>query len=417
MAGSRSGVFSLFDTAVLGWLLLFPSLGVVQKYVGSDGALAFFAAGAGSLLVIRPGRSVPHALRRLGRRGTLGLLVVVSIGLAAAFLALYPVAAEGQASWLSPSGTLGGGSDRDDALNVAIEALLGGRYPYDATTQLGNQPSQLPGSLLLALPFALAGNAAWQNVFWFAALPWVLRSAVRDSRVALVAVLLASASPVVLQDFVTGGDLGTGAVIVLASCLWLERSTQGRPGSMGRESWAVGGGWWHITAAAAFLGIAITTRTLYALLMPLILVRVWSRSGSRAAATVLAAVAVVAGVLILPFYAYDPSRFAPFWLQNKFGLYAPWLPAHAPVVFPGIAVLLAIAAAAVFGRGPLDRWLVGAGLLLTAPAAMFMGLVVQSGSWDLSWTGYALPGVFFGVVGVALRLCPTLEANAGESAR
>ena len=63
----------------------------------------------------------------------------------------------------------GGGSDSDDALNLATRALLHGEYPYRIRTYLGSPATYLPGSLLLAVPFVLLGNAAYQDLFWLAA--------------------------------------------------------------------------------------------------------------------------------------------------------------------------------------------------------------------------------------------------------
>jgi len=85
------------------------------------------------------------------------LVLLMTLLLIAAFIVLYPVAR---------SGLFGPGSDRDDALNVALQALLSGHYPYYAQTYLGNPPTPMPGALLLALPFFALGTSAWQNLFW-----------------------------------------------------------------------------------------------------------------------------------------------------------------------------------------------------------------------------------------------------------
>lgn len=71
----------------------------------------------------------------------------------------------------------GHGSDRDDALNTAIAAVLHGEYPYARTTYLGNPITPLPGALL-ALPFWLLGNSAFQAVAWLAVWSAVLLGAV-----------------------------------------------------------------------------------------------------------------------------------------------------------------------------------------------------------------------------------------------
>jgi hypothetical protein len=63
------------------------------------------------------------------------------------------------------------GSDRDDALLDATSALLRGEFPYSRPTYLGNPITPLPGALLLAVPFVLAGNAALANALWWRVVP------------------------------------------------------------------------------------------------------------------------------------------------------------------------------------------------------------------------------------------------------
>ena len=66
----------------------------------------------------------------------------------------------------------------------------------------------MPGTLMLAVPFALLGNVAWQNLAWWAVLLVAAHRLLGDGRAALAILGLSLlVSPVLLQDFVTGGDL------------------------------------------------------------------------------------------------------------------------------------------------------------------------------------------------------------------
>ena len=78
--------------------------------------------------------------------------------LAVAFGVIYPIANRG----------VSGGSDRDEALNIAAAALWRGENPYYQRTYLGNVVSPLPGAILLAEPFVAIGNSAYGNLFWLA---------------------------------------------------------------------------------------------------------------------------------------------------------------------------------------------------------------------------------------------------------
>ena len=223
VAFGRAVGVPLTQGLLLAWFLLFPSLGVVQKYFGSPVAFAY--ALGGSVVLVAAAARAPSLRQRLGRFGArwAGIAIVMLVaGFAVSLALLYPIATSGDVSWLSPSGLAGGGSDRDDALNLGARALLSGRYPYYDRTQLGNIPSQFPGSMLLATPFVMAGNVVWQNLFWFCGWLAALRYLLGDVRgVLAVAVLTFGASPVVMQDFVTGGDLGTNGIVVLVACVLL----------------------------------------------------------------------------------------------------------------------------------------------------------------------------------------------------
>jgi len=72
-----------------------------------------------------------------------------------------------------------GASDNDDAIDVAIDELRAGRYPYYPRTFLNGPLSPLPGALLLALPFYLVGDSALQNVFWIAVFFWLRMRSMR----------------------------------------------------------------------------------------------------------------------------------------------------------------------------------------------------------------------------------------------
>src|SRR2546426_7380654 len=123
--------------AFLLWLA--PSLNSIQKYAGHAGLLVL------PLVALSAMVALTATARRHGPGLPKSWLVALCAAPLALFIVLYPMA---------DSGLLGPGSDRDDALNVALQTLLVGHYPYGATTYLGNPPTPMPGALILALPFS-----------------------------------------------------------------------------------------------------------------------------------------------------------------------------------------------------------------------------------------------------------------------
>ncbi|MCB1824199.1 MAG: hypothetical protein KDJ54_06280, partial [Candidatus Competibacteraceae bacterium] len=166
---------------------------------------------------------------------------------------------------------ISGGSDRDEALNVATQALLDRQYPYTATGAVpasnssvgpgGNPISPLPGELILAAPFvALTGEGAWQNPFWLGVfwitLAWCLgaKTAFQPAPASGVLLLLLSSPTITAGEIIAGGDLLTISLILLISCIWIRRAEH--PVSR--------------MLAGILCGLAIATRPHFFIILPLL---------------------------------------------------------------------------------------------------------------------------------------------------
>ncbi len=353
----------------LGASLALPSLGIVQKYGAAPGVLAYGCLVAMLCgVVCHPGSQAWLARRRPGvTRAGAAMLVAALVVL---FALAYPIAAR--------TGT----SDRDDALNAAVRAAGQGRYPYEAVTPLGNAVSVLPGSLLLAAPFVLAGNAAWQNLLWFPA--WVLVLARRRDDLGAataMAALTLVASPAVLQDFVTGGDLATNAIIVLAAMSLLTGSS----GVHARRPIPAG--------LAVFAGVAFATRASFLVLVPVLWAALVRGGGRSEAGRTLALAGAAAVLLVVPVYAWRPDGFTPLLTQNKFSVIGARTAAVMPVGF----VVLSVAAAGVMARWPAASWEGASAVLLALPPVVLTALLLWSGARSLLALNYAVPAAFFAV--------------------
>ena len=151
------------DRSVLVWLVVFlgvPSLYAVEKFTGVVGLVLYIVALPVGIALVRWWLRTPRHGRDIALLTALVTVLVVGL------LVLYP---------LADSGRIGGGSDNDEALNLATRALVRGDDPYARETYLGNPVAVLPGALVLSAPFALLGNiAVWVNAFWVGALLLVL---------------------------------------------------------------------------------------------------------------------------------------------------------------------------------------------------------------------------------------------------
>jgi hypothetical protein len=224
------------------------------------------------------------------------------------FAAIYPVLDSGRQLWFIH---LGGGSDRDDALNIAVNELVNERYPYSLRTYLGNPITPLPGSILLAVPFFLLGNSAYQSFFWLLVLFAVLRSDLGDGRDSLllcwVMVLLCPAS---LLEIMSGGDLFANSIFVMIFFLFAFKTIPDDTASLAKK-----------IAVAVLLGIGLSSRPNFMLIVPIFFFAIL-RSANKKSAIIYTMVACLAFAgITLPFYIVDPPGFSPLHTVGMIGDY------------------------------------------------------------------------------------------------
>ena len=342
---ARGALFS----GIFGAVISLPSIGQVHKWGHGWGAVSAYEAAIfivfALLSDLSRARRVLPGLTSTGRWliGLTGLVIL-------AFVILHP---------LSHSGRLGVGTDREDALNIAIDAIWRGEYPYRLRTYLGRPITPMPGALLLAMPFRLFGvSTAWQNLLWVPAF-FILVFNYFGGRPSAVIfglgyVLL---QPAVMQDVVTGGDyIANFAYASIA--VWLAYRALNDPSASQMS----------LFVRFAFLGVAIASRPPYAVL-PLILAVSALRKGGdpRRVSLAVAVTCAVAAALILPFYLHDPAGFSPLHVAKMVHLFpgARW-------ALPAFSVVIAAVAAS---RWPEEDQLFGVCCLALSP--LFLPVLVQ----------------------------------------
>jgi hypothetical protein len=307
----------------------------------------------------------------------LGLFLLVS------FAVLYPVA---------HSGLFGPGSDRDDALQLACADLSAGRSPFSRLTYLGNPVTAMPGELFLALPFSLTGCVAVQNFFWMTGYWAVLVDATRRFNRAMAMLwLLLLASPEVLREYVTGGDQGTAAIMVLCSVYVLLKL-------LVRHRW-----WW--LGAAVLLGLALSSRPIYLMLIPLFAVRLFAVAPPVRAALSLALVLGAFALVTLPFYLADPAGFTPLTVAGKLGMLREYLP-YADVGIYSVTAVAALIAASVWAwRGETAfYWSCGAVAALPLILGEIVLTVFGGGGLHCNYLPYLHVAVYFFAVAWAIAI-------------
>jgi hypothetical protein len=282
--------------AILWWL---TAAGQFHKYAGAPGLILSFLF---SLAIVHAYFRWKPALARgvdrfsTGRFGAHRIPLALSLCAVAAFAIFYPIA---------HAHVLGPGSDRGDALDRGISAIVAGHNPYAHPTFLGNAIDVLPGAFLLGLPFHLMGTAALQNLFWLVALILLMPRWCASRLDALAFSVFILINPGVMQDYVTGGDYITNAIVVLvATRLAFNALGQGRISL-------------RAAGALAFFGLAIATRPIYLVAPIAVGIRLFKERGPRAGVLFGLAVGAILLMLTLPFYLHDPANFGPLNALGK----------------------------------------------------------------------------------------------------
>jgi hypothetical protein len=361
--------------------LLLPSTALVERYLGTAGvAVYLLVASLVLLLGVRARHSLARFASRVTRRQVLWLAALSFLSVLIAFVLIYPVA---------DSGAVGGGSDNDDALDIATTELLHGRYPYYRETYSGNLAAQLPGALLLAAPFVLLGRSAYQNLFWLAAFVLVMTRYYRDGRKALLLLwAIFALSPIVLHQILVGSDHIANSLYVLLAVHWMMR-TVSQPRSPS----------WKGIVPAVFLGVALASRANFLMLVPLVFSAMVKTAGWRTAVAYATVTGTAILALTVPFYLYDPQGFSPLDAAGKLGQFEPVLPFAGFLIPLATGVIALILAYLQPARGKLDTLLRNCAIVLAFP--VLCGIIlfsIREGRPLFAFASYGTFFLFFGAV-------------------
>jgi hypothetical protein len=335
-AGLRSGRTPVF----VGFLLAvgYPSLAILAK-LGTWALLAGAPLLAAAIWIYA--RHVGGRFVRVGPLtaaiGLAGLLVALAVG-------YYAIHSSIDTDGYRLLGREFGSSDADDALDLALEQIRAGAFPYRTKTFLDNPITPLPGALLLAAPFHLLGDAALQNLFWLTVMLAGLAWYTRDLALSFVLALgVFALSPNVIYHVLQGTDyISNGIYVLVFSTMLLETERRRAPT-------------WLCVLASVLLGIALSSRLNFLVTTPLLFLALCELRGWRRAIAAVLPCAMAFVAVTLPFYLSDPAGFSPLHTANKLnpGGNTPW----APLLIPLLGVLLSFVLGARPGGSDLPTWL------------------------------------------------------------
>ncbi|MEW6491136.1 MAG: hypothetical protein AB1589_01100 [Cyanobacteriota bacterium] len=310
-------IWSILGLAVS---ISFASIGQFYRYLGLSGVVFYLIIVV--LIAINYLFISKFIVNFIVNKYFLWLVLMTFAILAIAFIVIYPIA---------NSGVVGGGSDREEALNLAATELLSGRYPYYVKTYLGGPISPLPGAVFLSIPFVLLGNSAYQNFFWLFTFLVSLKFYLGDERLALLLLWgILALSPEVMREFLTGGDGVSVGIYILVFILFVIDTVPHNNKSL-----------WKKILASALLGIGLSSRPQIIFLLPLIFSMLVQRAGWKTAIQYTSLSCAIAGAITIPFYLYDPQGFSPLNQASKLSQFHSVLP-YVSVIIPLLTGMIAI---------------------------------------------------------------------------
>jgi hypothetical protein len=221
--------------------------------------------------------------------------------------------------------------DRDEALELAVRAVMRGDYPYYERTSkdvgLHNLITPFPGAILLAFPFVLIGYVVFQNYFWLSVFFLTVRAELASVQWAGFAFLLFVFTPAILGETRHGGDLVTNAVYVLVAGTLLIRAYYEKTSRLEKYLYA------------CFFGVTLASRSIFVLVLPQIFAMIFKRGGVRSASVSFLVTCATGAAITLPFILYDPAGFTPLNANNIITSAWNHLVPFSNVWIPGIALL------------------------------------------------------------------------------
>jgi len=361
----------------LAFFILIPSTYEVAKYTGSLGMALFLVVGLIGFFV-GYWHIVPKFLAVVTERQSIYLAIATIIILAISFTIVYPIV---------DSGIVGGGSDRDEALDLAAREFLSGRYPYYPLTYLGGLITPLPGAVLLAIPFVLLGTSAYQNLFWLVMFFFITRAYFNDGRVAILLLWITALSPLMLQQLVTGGDLLANGLYVIISLWLITRMVPDENSAL-----------WKKLLAAIFFGMALSSRGNYIVLLPLVFSMLVQNTDWRTGILYTAITCSTFCVITLPFYIYDQEGFSPLHVRGFFENFDSIIP-QVKVVFPIMMGLTSVILA--FQRMDKSQTMLLRNCAIVQGSPIVLAIVlssVESGELTFGFVAYGASSLFFSAI-------------------
>jgi hypothetical protein len=184
------------------------------------------------------------------------------------------------------------GTDNDDAIEVFIQSIFHGDYPYTHLTQLGNPLSPLPFEPLYSIIFFLIGNVAYQNIVSVAILIAIIWMISRNDDQKIFGYLSISLCIPFYEYLLTQSD-NISVVIFILLILFLMYKCK-------------------LYSSSVLTGCMIAAKGFVWLIVPAIIVYIYTKTNFKKWILCCCIISIVASIFILPFLIWDANTFINF---------------------------------------------------------------------------------------------------------
>ncbi|MBM3277186.1 MAG: hypothetical protein FJY95_03785 [Candidatus Handelsmanbacteria bacterium] len=157
---------------------------------------------------------------------------------------------------------------------------------------------------------------------------------------------------------------------------------------------------WKQHGASVLLGIGLSSRANFLLLLPLIFSALRYRAGWRVALMQTAVSCAVFAIITVPFYLYDAESFSPLHnTYRKLSSFGSAIPSGAVLIPAATGIVALLLSRCGSGRGALDILLERCAIVLAIP--ILCGIILaslRSGNWDFSFGVFGVFFLFFGAI-------------------
>ncbi|MEM6398345.1 MAG: hypothetical protein AAF741_18480 [Bacteroidota bacterium] len=271
--------------------------------------------------------------------------------------------------------------DRWSALELTVEGITEGLYPYTRVDHVGNMSSNFPGLAWLAVPFYLLGDVGYLQIFVFVLFAWYLWTFPDKKSSAFFTLVLFVTAPAILWEIAVKSDLVSNILLAYLFIEWWRKKYRDAVFSK------------PILLGAA-LGFFMCTRAVLLIPLALFYFRPFVLAGLRKQILFFTSAVVTAILICLPILLTVPdwetfSQFNPLTLQtDKAPIYA-------------YLLLLLVFVIPFFKKDYDDRLFYSAVIIFMIPATSMLEAITDRGfthmitthSFDISYLSMCLPAV------------------------